>query len=177
MECSHSKSLFTSSSVWRYQVSLSTSTYQGRRLWCNPFSLVDRQVVWARAVTIHLGSNTYRPSWRLKGEISNRSWENTEKLVRRRCHFGGNNIPEVKQLKATMTRIFTEANFELHKWHSKIKELEGYDGNDGLVYAKSRLGVTFSYLNVEPTKRVILQKLASCYNPAGLATFILLIGK
>ena len=97
-----------------------------------------------------------------------------------------------------MIRIFAEANFELHKWHSKIKELEGYDGNNGLIYAKSRLGdgqnetkilgvlwdkatdqivVTFSYLNVEPTKRGILQKLASCYDPAGLAALILLVGK
>ena len=97
-----------------------------------------------------------------------------------------------------MIRIFAEASFELHKWHSKIKELEGYDTEDGLTYAKSQLGVrqnetkilgvlwdkatdqigvTFSYLNVEPTKRGILQKLASCYNPAGLATLILLVGK
>ena len=28
---------------------------------------------------------------------------------------GGNNIPEVKQLKTTMIRIFGEANFKLHK--------------------------------------------------------------
>ena len=33
---------------------------------------------------------------------------------------GGNNIPAPanKQLKTTMIRIFGEANFKLHKWHS-----------------------------------------------------------
>ena len=69
---------------------------------------------------------------------------------------------------------------------------------DGLTYAKSQLGVrrnetkifgvlwdkatdqiavTFPHLNVEPTKRGILQKLASCYNSVGLAAPILLVGK
>ena len=61
---------------------------------------------------------------------------------------------------------------------------------DGLIYAKSQLevrrnktkilgvlwdkatgqiAVTFPHLNVEPTKRDILQTLASCYNLVGLA--------
>ena len=100
VECSHTKSLSTSSAVLGYQTSLPTSAYQGRGSRCNSFSLVGRQrsesdknlpiyqsIVWACAITIHLGRNTYCSSWRLQGEISNRSWRNTEKLVRRWCHF------------------------------------------------------------------------------------------
>ena len=37
--------------------------------------------------------------------------------------------------------------------------------------------MTFSHLNVEPTKRGILQKSASCDDPVGLANSILLVGK
>ena len=111
---------------------------------------------------------------------------------------GGNNIPEVKQLKTTMVKIFGEANFKLHKWHSNMNGLEEKDAEDGLTYAKSHLGVrrneakilgvlwdkatdqiavTFPHLNVKPNKRGILQKLASCYDPVGLVAPILLVGK
>ena len=54
---------------------------------------------------------------------------------------GGNNIPEVKQLKTTMIKIFGEANFKLHKWHSNMNELEDNDAEDRLTYAKSQLQV------------------------------------
>ena len=43
--------------------------------------------------------------------------------------------------------------------------------------ATDQIAVTFCHLNVEPTKRGILQKLASCFNPVGLAAPILLVGK
>ena len=79
-----------------------------------------------------------------------------------------------------------------------MNELEDNDAEDGLTYEKSQLGVrrnetkilsvlwdkatnqiavTLPHLNVEPTKRGILQKLASCYDPVGLAAPILLVGK
>ena len=43
--------------------------------------------------------------------------------------------------------------------------------------AADQIAVTFPHLNVEPTKRGILQKLASCYDPVGPAALILLVGK
>ena len=48
----------------------------------------------------------------------------------------------------------------------------------GLTWDKiaNTLGVTFSKLEVDPTKRGILQKLASCHNPPGLVAPILLGG-
>ena len=79
-----------------------------------------------------------------------------------------------------------------------MKQLEGNDGEDGLTYAKSQLGVrrnettnfgilwdkaadqiavTFPHLNVEPNKCGTLRNLASCYDPVRLAAPILLGGK
>ena len=49
----------------------------------------------------------------------------------------------------------------------------------GLTWVKTTntLDVTFPKLDVDSTKRSILQKLASCYNPLGLVAPILLGGK
>ena len=49
----------------------------------------------------------------------------------------------------------------------------------GVLWDKTtdQIAVTFPHLNVELTKRGILQKLASCYDPVGLAAPILLVGK
>ena len=108
----------------------------------------------------------------------------------------GINTTVVKRLKQLIINIFGEAQFILHKWHSNVPELE--DGNNSeeiQTYAKARLGVerneikilrltwdktadtlnvTFPKLEVDPTRRGILQKLASCYNPLGLVSPILL---
>ena len=108
----------------------------------------------------------------------------------------GINITVVKRLKQLIINIFGEAQFILHKWHSNVPELE--DGNNSeeiQTYAKARLGVerneikilrltwdktadtvnvTFPKLEVDPTRRGILQKLASCYDPLGLVSPILL---
>ena len=45
--------------------------------------------------------------------------------------LGGNNIPEVNQLQATIIKIFGKANFKLQDWYSNIKELNDNDDNDG----------------------------------------------
>ena len=108
----------------------------------------------------------------------------------------GINTTVVKRLKQLIINIFGEAQFILHKWHSNVPELE--DGNNSeeiQTYAKARLGVerneikilrltwdktadtlnvTFPKLEVDPTRRGILQKLASCYDPLGLVSPILL---
>ena len=79
-----------------------------------------------------------------------------------------------------------------------MNELEDNDTEDGLTYTKSQLGVrrnetkilgvlwdiatdqiavTFSHLIIESTKRGTLQKLASWYDPVGLAASILFVRK
>ena len=104
---------------------------------------------------------------------------------------GGINTTIVKRLKQLIINIFGEAQFILHKWHSNLPELE--DGNNSeeiQTFAKAQLGVernetkilgltldktadtldiTFPKLEVELTKGGILQNLASCYDPLGLA--------
>ena len=109
------------------------------------------------------------------------------------------NTTVVKRLKQLITNIVGEAQFVLHKWNSNAPELEDGNNSDEIqTYAKSQLGVkrnetkilglkwdktadtldvTFPKLEVDPTKRGILQKLASCYNPLGLVSPILLCGK
>ena len=112
---------------------------------------------------------------------------------------GGINTTVFKKLKQLITNIFGEAQFILHKWHSNVPELEDDNNSEEIqTYAKAQLGVernetkilgltwdktadtldvTFPKLEVDPTKRGILQKLASCYDPLGLVSPILLGGK
>ena len=115
----------------------------------------------------------------------------------------GGAIPEVvSELKETAIATFKDAGFKLHKWKSNIPELE----NEPLVssvdleqtYAKHQLGsgtydtkilgvtwdktkdeigVTFPAEKTPVTKRGILQKLASIYDPLGIASPITLYGK
>ena len=109
------------------------------------------------------------------------------------------NTTVVKRLKQLINNIFGEAQFFLHKWHSNVPELEDNNNSEEIqTYAKAQLGVdrnetkilgltwnktadtldvTFPKLEVDPTKRGILQKLASCYDPLGLVSPILLGGK
>ena len=113
--------------------------------------------------------------------------------------LGRINTTVVKRLKQLTTNILGKAQFILHKWHSNIPELEdGISSEEIQTYAKAQLGVernetkilgltwdktadtlnvTFPKLEVDPTKRGILQKLVSCYDPLGLVSPILLGGK
>ena len=98
--------------------------------------------------------------------------------------------------------IFAKGTFELHKWHSNVKELETtcsapVSGEE--TYAKEQLGtsrkegasllglqwnkesdtisVSFPSEGTEPTKRGILSKVAKIYDPLGLVSPITLGGK
>ena len=108
----------------------------------------------------------------------------------------GINTTEVKRLKQVIINTFWETQFTLHEWHSNFSEKE--DGNNSeeiQTYAEVQLGVernktkileltwdkaantldvTFPKFDVDPTKRGILHKLASCYDPLGLVPSILL---
>ena len=57
---------------------------------------------------------------------------------------GGFNETEVRTLKQLAIKIFAEAKFTLHKWHSNISSLESdinCDNEQSQTYAKSQLGV------------------------------------
>ena len=152
------------------------------------FGFVQSPFILGRALTVHLGSCSER--YQIVVDEIQRS------LYVDDVNSGRTNIPDVKQLKSTMIRVFGEANFNIYKWHSNMEGQEDNNAEDGLTYAKSQLGVrwnetkilsvlwdkatnqiavTLPHLSVEPTKHGILQKLASCYDPVGLATPILLV--
>lgn len=105
----------------------------------------------------------------------------------------GNTTAELQGLKKTITLVFAEAKFTMHKWNSNAPQLE----NENVVpvaeqqsYAKQQLGVkkgetkmlglpwnkredliavTFPEEPVDVTKRGILLFLAAVYDPLGIA--------
>ena len=112
--------------------------------------------------------------------------------------------PQVKKrvIKSTSTSIFAEGTFELRKWHSNVKELEAASLEpvpEEETYAKEQLSiprregasllvlpwdkenntiaVSLPLEKAEPTKRGILSKVATIYDPLGLASPISLGGK
>ena len=115
---------------------------------------------------------------------------------------GGITTEEARTKKASMTEILGEAAFKLHKWNASDKELEE-DGDTSSVneeqsFAKQQLRVqrneskllglpwdkTSDTLTVifpnessSTTKRGILSKLATIYDPLGLASPITIQGK
>ena len=103
-------------------------------------------------------------------------------------------------LKRDAIKIFEEAQFKLHKWHSNVSELESdsveseltyakqqFEGNSagadskllGLAWDKERdlLRVVFPSLPAVLTKRGVLAYLAKVYDPLGLVSPVLLNGK
>ena len=114
---------------------------------------------------------------------------------------GGNNEAEVVYLKNSAKAIFKEGGFVLHKWHSNNPRLEGDDfdrNNSELSYAKQQLGsksseakvlgihwnkvrdtfeIRFPLEKYKATKRDILRKLASIYDPLGFISPVHLMGK
>ena len=114
---------------------------------------------------------------------------------------GGNNEAEVVYLKNSAKTIFKEGGFVLHKWHSNNPRLEEGDfdrNNSELSYAKQQLGskssetkvlgihwnkvrdtfeIRFPLEKCKATKRDILRKLASIYDPLGFVSPVHLMGK
>ena len=86
VECSHLKSLFTSSSVRTFQASFQQVDIKEAEFDAIGFhGLIDKdpnqietyqftRVLFGLVkITFHLGRSTYHPYWRLHGKISNRS--------------------------------------------------------------------------------------------------------
>eukprot|EP00794_Sanderia_malayensis_P007573 gene7573-biopygen6100 len=113
---------------------------------------------------------------------------------------GSHTVEDTEHLKNTAISIFGEAQFQLHKWHSNIEQLETHknETNANQSYAKEQLGVradevkmlgltwnktkdslavVFPSNQAEMTKRGILRSLASVYDPLGLASPTVLLGK
>ncbi|KAK3744823.1 hypothetical protein QZH41_015697, partial [Actinostola sp. cb2023] len=113
---------------------------------------------------------------------------------------GGTTVSQVYQLKETAKTIFQQAQFELHKWHSHIPELEntGPPVDTDQSYAKEHLGVkkgetkllglprdkekdtiqvNFQTPLTAITKREILGNLAKIYDPLGLASPVTVAAK
>ena len=114
---------------------------------------------------------------------------------------GDTNVEKVKHLKETATDIFQKADFELHKWHLNVSELESEvkpsdesdqsfakqqlgAGNDetkllGLQWnkAKDTITVTFPEYEETPTKRIVLRTMAPVYDPLGMVAPVTLVSK
>ena len=114
---------------------------------------------------------------------------------------GGTTVEEAKELKQQAIEIFGDATFTLHKWHSNERDLEepAVPNDKEETYAKQQLGgpkgaessmlglawnkerdeirVSFPETKADVTKRGVLRKLASIYDPLGLASPVTLEGK
>ena len=115
---------------------------------------------------------------------------------------GGQSTSQTQERKEKAVGIFSDATFQLHKWHSNIKQLEE-DPNliaapEEQSFAKQQLNVKPSESKMlglkwdkqqdtlavvipkeeaQPTKRGILGKLAKIYDPLGLIAPLTLIAK
>ena len=116
---------------------------------------------------------------------------------------GGPTSEKAKEIKSVSQNVFAKGTFELHKWHSNVKELESAASEPVSIeegtYAKEQLnvpgregatllglpwdkendtvGVKFPQEKADPSKRGILSKVARIYDPLGLASPISLGGK
>ena len=115
---------------------------------------------------------------------------------------GGRNTSQAQQRKDKAVQIFSDATFQLHKWHSNVKQLEE-DTNltvspEEQSFAKQQLNVKPSESKMlglkwdkeqdtlavvipeeetQPTKRGILEKMAKIYDPLGLIAPLTLTAK
>ena len=118
---------------------------------------------------------------------------------------GGNDVNEVIELKDTMKDTFKAAGFELHKWHSNKKILEtdlcqDTETDSSETYAKRMLAgggvedettilglswekvtdclaVKISKGEIVMTKHGVLRFLASIFDPTGIYSPVILMGK
>ena len=115
---------------------------------------------------------------------------------------GGQTTSHAQQRKEKAVQIFSDATFQLHKWHSNVKQLEE---DTNLIVASEEQSFAKQQLNVkpteskmlglkwdkeqdtlavvipeeetQPTKRGILGKMANIYDPLGLIAPLTLTAK
>ena len=98
---------------------------------------------------------------------------------------------EVQKVKETAIRVFGGAKFKLHKWHSNVKELDGFTSTTKPEFSfekqelrtktseskilgmswnkvKDTFGVNFQVPDQPETKRGMPKFLASIYDPVGI---------
>ena len=116
---------------------------------------------------------------------------------------GGPTSEQAKETKSASQNVFAKGTFELHKWHSNVKELESAVSEPvsieegtcakeqlnvprrqgatllGLPWDKENdtVGMSFPQEKADPSKRGILSKVVRIYDPLGLASPISLGGK
>lgn len=114
---------------------------------------------------------------------------------------GGTTTAEAKEMKEAAIEIFADPSFELHKWHSNAPELETGDFESsiaGQTFAKQQpcqgegrsmilgfewdkqsdiISVTVPTEKADSTKRGIFAKIATVYDPLGVACPVTLGGK
>ena len=115
---------------------------------------------------------------------------------------GAATIKRAEVVKVEATKVFEDAAFQLHKWHSNESTLESTQNEGELAeqtFAKQQLGrsdngngtllglawnknddtisITIASEEVPTTKRGVLTKVAKIYDPLGLASPLSLTGK
>lgn len=109
---------------------------------------------------------------------------------------GTDTVDQGCSLKEVAVSVFGEAEFKLHTWHSNVEKLEteAVLRDEGQTYAKEQLGVkpneakllnksedtlpvSFKGDSAGTTKREVLKSLASVFDPLGVASPIVLVGK
>jgi hypothetical protein len=114
---------------------------------------------------------------------------------------GKTTVPKLQTFKDRATEIFRDATFTLHKWHSNAPELKepAIDSTSEETFAKQQLAtahrgessilglrwekrsdqisITVPLEAATTTKRGILRKLAKIYDPLGLVSPQVLLGK
>ena len=115
---------------------------------------------------------------------------------------GGENVEITAEKKVITTKVFKDAPFTVHKWHSSVLDLEAISSSpyeEELTYAKQQLGgakpsegkllgvpwdreqdvisVILQTTQTGTTKRGVLSHLAKIYYPLGFASPVMLTGK
>ena len=72
---------------------------------------------------------------------------------------GGNTVEEGKTYKDKIIAVLGDAKFELHKWHSNVKELESDENHDATNTAENPLAKSSEF---EPRLDISVEVTSQC---------------